>query len=82
MKKESNGKKNYWCTYSYPENKILGDQLLFGDKIMIAKTLNLSYSYIKKIFDGKRHNDQVVQMGKTILASRNQEVRKMQEAES
>lgn len=72
MKKEGKVKKNYWATYNYPENKALGDLLNLGDKQAIAKMTELSYIYVKLVFNGKRHNEKIVSAARDIISCRKQ----------
>lgn len=70
MKKDSKIKKNYWQAYNYPENKKIGDQLIVGEREQISELTDMSYDYVKKVFQGTRHNDDIVKAAKILIDCR------------
>lgn len=70
MKSQTKTKKNYWASYNYPDNKVVGSQLMDGDREVIKNITGFSMSYIYDILSGKRHNDYVIECAREIISIR------------
>jgi hypothetical protein len=56
--------------YSYPKNRLIGKMLRHGDKRDVAELTNYSYPYVIEVLSGKRTNELILSVAKTIADKR------------
>lgn len=47
------------------------DQLKHGDQARIAEITGFTHDYVKKVIRGRRHNQQIIEVARQLLADRN-----------
>ena len=60
----------------YPLNRKLGEELIVGERNTISKMTGFTQDYVRKVFMGVRHNDDVIQAAEQIIQMRETLIKK------